>query len=92
MVLRSVIIEELNLPQVSQTQSFNPTSTRNNTNQRNTTMTEQEQEELLRLTRENNIMLRNIIQYLRGDNSVDFMQNIIANLIANGIEQRGLGR
>ena len=55
-------------------------------------MTEQEHEELLRLTRENNIMLRNIIQYLRGDNSVDFMQNIIANLIANGIEQRGLGR
>lgn len=55
-------------------------------------MAESEQEELLRLTRENNIMLRNIIQYLHGDNSVDFMQNIIANLIANSMEQRGLRR
>lgn len=55
-------------------------------------MTESEQEELLRLTRENNIMLKNIIQYLHGDNSVDFMQNIIANLIANSLEQRGLKR
>ena len=53
---------------------------------------ESEQEELLRLTRENNIMLKNIIQYLRGDNSVDFIQNIIANLIANSLEQRGLRR
>lgn len=55
-------------------------------------MTESEQEELLRLTRENNIMLKNIIQYLHGDNSVDFMQNIIANLIANSLEHRGLRR
>ncbi len=55
-------------------------------------MTEYEEEELLRLTRENNIMLKNIIQYLHGDNSVDFMQNIIANLIANSLEQRGLRR
>lgn len=55
-------------------------------------MTESEQEELLRLTRENNIMLKNIIQYLHGDNSVDFMQNIIANLIVNSLEQRGLKR
>lgn len=52
-------------------------------------MTEYEEEELLKLTKENNLMLRYIISYLRHDNSVDFMQNIIANLMANKIETRG---
>lgn len=35
---------------------------------------------------------KNIKPNLHGDNSVDFMQNIIANLIANSLEQKGLKR
>lgn len=40
--------------------------------------------ELLRLARENNIMLRAICSYLRNQNNADdFTLNVIANIISN---------
>lgn len=39
--------------------------------------------ELLKLTRENNIMLRHIIQYIHKDDTGEFIKNVIANLISN---------
>lgn len=50
-------------------------------------MTQQDEEELLRLTKENNYMLKHIIAYLRKDNNIDFINNILANLIANKFER-----
>ena len=46
-------------------------------------------EELLKLTRENNIMLKYIIQRLNKDNTTeDFMIDVIANLFANKIDNK----
>lgn len=42
-------------------------------------------EELLKLTRENNIMLRHIIQYIHRDDTGEFIKNVIANLISNNM-------
>lgn len=49
-------------------------------------------EELLRLTQENNLMLKQIIAYINGVNSQastenenDFVRNILANLISTTI-------
>ena len=42
-------------------------------------------EELLRLTRENNLMLRHIIQYIHKDDTGEFIKNVIANLISNNM-------
>ena len=51
------------------------------------------EKELLRLTRENNEMLKQIIAYINhmnrnadGENMNDFMRNIIANMISNKFE------
>lgn len=42
-------------------------------------------QELLRLTRENNIMLRHIVSYIHKDDTTEFIKNIVANLISNSI-------
>ena len=48
-------------------------------------LSELERKELLQLTRENNKMLRTILTLVSHENSSDFMNNIIANIIGNGI-------
>ena len=52
-------------------------------------------EELLRLTRENNLMLKQIIAYLNrvsenapAENESDFIRNILANLISSSVTER----
>ncbi len=44
-------------------------------------------DELLELTRENNLMLKSIINYLynhsQNDDQKDFIMNVIANLVSN---------
>ena len=49
-------------------------------------MTPQEEQELLRLTRENNAILRWLFDHHESP-SEDFMMNVIANLISNKYEQ-----
>ena len=49
-------------------------------------MTHTEEQELLQLTRENNGLLKLILQLVQKDEGNDFMTNIIANLIANKME------
>ena len=49
-------------------------------------MTYTEEQELLQLTRENNGLLKLILQFVYKDEGNDFMTNIIANLIANKME------
>ena len=51
-------------------------------------MSPSEEEELLRLTKENNYMLRALLSALKHDNNVDFVNNVIANLLANKMERR----
>ena len=51
-------------------------------------MTYREEQYLLKTVKENNMMLRAIIQYLQHDNDTDFMRNIVANLFANNMERR----
>ena len=51
-------------------------------------MTYREEQYLLKTVKENNLMLRAILKYLHGDNAQDFMGNIIANLVANKLENR----
>lgn len=55
-------------------------------------LSEEERKELLDLTRENNIllkrnnrMLRYILTIVSNEHSSDFMNNIVANIIGNGI-------
>lgn len=48
-------------------------------------LSESEREELLRLTRENNRMLKVILAMVKRDDSEDFLTNIVANIIGNGI-------
>jgi hypothetical protein len=45
-------------------------------------------DELLRLERENNILLRYLASHINNDNDIDFVNNVIANLLANKIERR----
>ena len=54
-------------------------------------------QELLRLTQENNLMLKQIIAYINGvnaqaniENENDFVRNIIANLISSSLTERNL--
>ena len=49
-------------------------------------MTYTEEQELLELTRQNNQLLRAILQFVQKDEANDFMTNIVANLIANKME------
>ena len=51
-------------------------------------MTYREEQYLLKTIKENNLMLRSILKYLYGDNAQDFMGNVIANLVANKLENR----
>lgn len=48
-------------------------------------LSEAERKELLELTRENNRMLRSILTIVSNEHSSDFMNNIVANIIGNGI-------
>ena len=48
-------------------------------------LSEAERKELLGLTRENNKMLRSILTIVSNEHSSDFMNNIVANIIGNGI-------
>ena len=50
------------------------------------TMTHSEEQELLELTRQNNMLLRAILRFVQHDEANDFMTNIVANLVANKIE------
>ena len=49
-------------------------------------MTYQEEQELLRLTRENNAMLKWLLSHHESP-SEDFLMNVIANVISNKYEQ-----
>jgi len=49
-------------------------------------MTYSEEQELLKLTRENNEMLKTILRYVRHDDINDFFTNVAANIIGNRID------
>ena len=49
-------------------------------------MTYSEEQELLKLARENNEMLKAILRYVRHDDMNDFFTNIVANIIGNRID------
>ena len=49
-------------------------------------MTYSEEQELLELTRQNNALLNLIVRLVQHDEGDDFMQNIIANLLANKMD------
>lgn len=49
-------------------------------------MTHTEEQELLELTRQNNGLLRAILQLVQHDEANDFIHNLIANLLANRME------
>lgn len=58
-------------------------------------MTYKEEKELLRLTRENNYMLKKLLEYFakesinaNTENANDFMMNLVANLLSTSIERR----
>jgi len=48
-------------------------------------LSESEREELLRLTKENNKILKTILAIVINEHNSDFQNNIIANIIGNGI-------
>lgn len=48
-------------------------------------LSEAERKELLEKTRENNKLLKQILTLLVHENSSDFTNNIVANIIGNGI-------
>ena len=49
-------------------------------------MTYQDEQELLKLTRENNELLKEILRHIRRDDTGDFLTNILANIIGNRID------
>ena len=49
-------------------------------------MTRSEEQELLELTRQNNELLRAILRFVQHDEANDFIQNLIANLLANKMD------
>ena len=62
-------------------------------------MTYEEERELIRMTAENNYMLKSIIKYLSdqhtnadSENFNDFIRNILANMISTNMEQYMFGR
>ena len=62
-------------------------------------MTYGEERELIRMTAENNYMLKSIIKYLSdqhinadSENFNDFIRNILANMISTNMEQYMFGR
>lgn len=48
-------------------------------------LSEIERKELLQLTRENNKILKAILTIVSNEHSSDFMNNIVANIIGNGV-------
>ena len=48
-------------------------------------LSESERKELLELTRENNKLLKYILTIVSNEHSSDFINNIIANILGNGI-------
>lgn len=49
-------------------------------------MTYIEEQELLKLTKENNELLKEILKHIRRDDVGDFVTNIIANIIGNRLD------
>lgn len=49
-------------------------------------MTYTEEQELLKLTRENNELLKEILIHIRRDDVGDFLTNVIANVVGNRID------
>lgn len=49
-------------------------------------MTYIEEQELLKLTKENNELLKEILKHIRRDDVGDFITNIIANIIGNRLD------
>ena len=52
-------------------------------------MTYTEEKELLQLTRENNLLLKEILRFVHRDESNDFITNILANIIGNRLDGGG---
>lgn len=48
-------------------------------------LSEEERKELLEITRENNRLLKSILTIVTNEHSSDFINNIVANVIGNGI-------
>lgn len=55
-------------------------------------MTYTEEQELLELTRQNNQLLRAILQLVQHDEANDFMTNVIANLVGNRIDPQNYAK
>lgn len=51
-------------------------------------MTRSEERELFRLVKENNMLLKWILQLIRHDEENDFPTNVIANIIGNRLDNR----
>ena len=51
-------------------------------------LSERDRIELLELTRENNKMLKMILAIVSNEQSHDFLNNILANILGNGITNR----
>lgn len=50
-------------------------------------MSEQEEKDLIRKVQENNLMLKQIVQYLNTNDAKDFSMNVLANIISNRFEK-----
>ena len=55
-------------------------------------MTRSEEQELLELTRQNNMLLRAILRFVQHDEANDFATNIIANIIGNKIDPQNYAK
>ena len=55
------------------------------TNKHMDRLSEEERKELLEITRENNRLLKSILTIVTNEHSSDFINNIVANIIGNGI-------
>lgn len=53
-------------------------------------MTNVDEQELLQLTRENNVLLKAILHFVHHDESNDFVTNVVANLLSNRIDGGGM--
>lgn len=51
-------------------------------------MTHNEEQELLQLTRENNALLKYLLQLVLHDSNNDFITNIVANVLGNRLDNR----
>lgn len=51
-------------------------------------MTHNEEQELLQLTRENNALLKYLLQLVLHDSNYDFITNIVANVLGNRLDNR----